>query len=338
MKANRLISSAIGAVIAVAILASSGPVQADLKMRLEWTPILIHSWYFLAQKNGWYKEEGVQVTFEPGAGSVNTTQIVAAESHDIGQASHSAMTVGRSKQDLPVKAIASLIRSNEMGILVPKGSGWKSPKDLVDNNVKIITSPGGFDVPFFEAWFRLSGTNVKKADFLNVSTKLKGSTYIGKTGDALSTSPAYFNAIFGAARPSDFFMMSEVGLNIPGTGIIASEKAIREKPDEIRGFLKATMRAFDHIIGERNYEDGYNALREMRPEVKAKKSIVMGQFKDHQRLGLWVTEATTGKPWGYMAPSDWATAVKIMTDSGVIKAGHNPTEFYTNELQPAVTN
>ncbi|MDA0262270.1 MAG: ABC transporter substrate-binding protein, partial [Proteobacteria bacterium] len=272
MRARNILLSAFGAVLAASVLVTSMPAKADLKMRLEWTPILIHSWYFLAEKNGWYKQEGVKVTFEPGAGSVNTTQIVAAESHDIGQASHSAMTVGRSKQNLKVKAIASLIRANEMGILIPQGSGWKSPKDLVDNKVKIITSPGGFDVPFFEAWFRMSGTDVKKADFLNVSTKLKGSTYIGKKGDALSTSPAYFNAIFGGARPSDFFMMSEVGLNIPGTGIIASEKAINEKAAEIRGFLKATMRAFDHIIGGRNYEDGYNALIEMRPEVKSKKA------------------------------------------------------------------
>ena len=312
--------------------------KADLKVRLEWTPILIHSWYFLAEKNGWYAEEGVRVTFEPGAGSVNTTQIVAAESHDIGQASHSAMSIGRSKQGLEVKAIASLIRNNEMGILVPKGSGWKSPKDLVDNNVKIITSPGGFDIPFLDTWFRMSGTNAKKADFLNVATKLKGSTYINKKGDALSTSPAYFNAIFGKFRPSDFFMMSEVGLRIPGTGIIANEKAIKEKATEIRGFLKATMRAFDHIIGGKNYEDGYNALMAMHPEVKAKKDIVLAQFKDHERLGLWVTDATKGKPWGFMAPSDWASAVKIMTDAGVLKAGHSPTEFYTNELQPAVTN
>ena len=338
MSVRNILTGTLGAALAGAVLLTSIPAQADLKMRLEWTPILIHSWYFLAEKNGWYKEEGVRVTFEPGAGSVNTTQIVAAESHDIGQASHSAMTVGRSKQGLKVKAIASLIRKNEMGILIPQGSGWKSPKDLVDNKVKIITSPGGFDVPFFEAWFRMSGTDVKKADFLNVSTKLKGSTYIGKKGDALSTSPAFFNAIFGRARPSDFFMMSEVGLNIPGTGIIASEKAINEKATEIRGFLKATMRAFDHIIAGKNYEDGYNALVEMRPEVKMKKDLVIAQFKDHERLGLWRTEATAGKPWGYMAPSDWATAIDIMTGSKVIKAGHSPTEFYTNELQPAVTN
>ena len=310
MRARNILLSAFGAVLAASVLVTSMPAKADLKMRLEWTPILIHSWYFLAEKNGWYKQEGVKVTFEPGAGSVNTTQIVAAESHDIGQASHSAMTVGRSKQNLKVKAIASLIRANEMGILIPQGSGWKSPKDLVDNKVKIITSPGGFDVPFFEAWFRMSGTDVKKADFLNVSTKLKGSTYIGKKGDALSTSPAYFNAIFGGARPSDFFMMSEVGLNIPGTGIIASEKAINEKAAEIRGFLKATMRAFDHIIGGRNYEDGYNALIEMRPEVKSKKAnsrTISGSGCGSPMQPRASRGATWHRPTGRLRSKSWQT-------------------------------
>ena len=333
--ARRFATAAL--VVALGVGAFSQAAKADLKMRLEWTPILIHSWYFLAEEKGWYAEEGVKVTFESGAGSVNTTQIVAAGSHDIGQASHSAMSVGRAKTGLPVKAIASLIRKNEMGILVPKGSGWKSPKDLVDNKVKIVTSPGGFDVPFFEAWFRLAGTDVKKATFLNVSVALKGSSYINKQGDAVSTSPAFFNAIFTRARPSDIFMMADVGLDIPGTGIIANEIAIREKKREIKGFLKATMRAFDYIITGKKYDEAYDALMAQRPDSANKRDIVLDQFKDHERL--WLTDATLGKPWGYMAPEDWVKALRIMTEAKVIPAGMNPEDFYTNELVPgSVTN
>ena len=326
-----------GAIVGVSALATSVQAQTELKLRLEWTPILIHSWYFLAEDRGWYKEEGIKVEIESGRGSVNTTQVVASGSHDIGQASHSAMSVGRAKEGLKVKAIGSLIRKNEMGILVPEGSGLKSPKDLVDKKIKIVTSPGGFDIPFLEPWFRLAGTNYKDATFVSVDTTIKGSTYVNKGGDAVSTSPAFFRAIFAAqGRPSEIFWMADLGVDVPGTGMIASEKAIAEKPEAIRGFLRATTRAMDHILGKKNYEDAFNAIQKLRPESKPNKDVMMAQFKDHEFL--WVTDETKGKPWGYMGVQDWERAVKIMTDIGVISAGQNAKDFYTNDLLPKVTN
>ena len=169
---GRFWRGALGTAGALAAMLASLPASADLKMRLEWTPSIHHSWFFIAEEKGWYKEEGVKVTIEPGSGSVSTIQIVASGSHDIGQASHSALAVGRSKNGLKVKAIGALLRKNEMGILVPQGSGWKSPKDLVDNNVKILVSPGGFDTPFFEPWFKLAGTDHRKANFVYVDANL----------------------------------------------------------------------------------------------------------------------------------------------------------------------
>lgn len=327
----------VGAIVGGSILVSGARAETVLKLRLEWTPILIHSWYFLAEERGWYKEEGLKVEIESGRGSVNTTQVVASGSHDMGQASHSAMAVGRAKEGLQVKAIGALIRKNEMGILVPQGSGWKSPKDLVDNKVKIVMSPGGFDIPFLEPWFRLAGTNYKDATFVSVDTTIKGSTYVSKGGDAVSTSPAFFRAIFAAqGRPSDIFWMADLGVDVPGTGIIASEKAIAEKPEAIRGFLRATTRAMDHILGKKNYEDAFNAVLKLRPESKPNKDVMLAQFKDHEFL--WVTDETKGKPWGYMGVQDWERAVKVMADINVIPAGRDPKEFYTNDLLRKVTN
>jgi NitT/TauT family transport system substrate-binding protein len=313
----------------------AGPANADLKMRLEWSPIVIHTWYFLALEKGWYKAEGVNVTIESGNGSVHTIQVVGAGSHDIGQAGQATAAMARAKDNIPVKSIGALIRKNEMGILVPKGSPHKNPKDLVANNVKIVTSPGSFEIPFLEPWFKMAGTDFKKAQMMYVDTKLKSSTYLSGDAGAVSTSPAFMRSLFEAKRPSDFFMMSEVGLDVPGTGLIANDDAIKNKADEIRKFLKVTYRAFDYIIGGKHYDEAYDAIIKQRPEAKIPKEVMMGQFKDHE--SLWVTDATKGKPWGYMAPEDWEKATKIMKEIGM-PASAKATDFYTNALLPAVTN
>jgi NitT/TauT family transport system substrate-binding protein len=332
----RLISGIFGAAAGAAALFGIASASAgDLKLRLEWTPIAIHSWYFLALDKGWYKEEGVNLTIEPGAGSVNTTQVVAAGSHDVGQAGQATMAAGR-QQGLPVKAIGALIRKNEMGILVPKDSPYNSVKDLVDNNIKIVTSPGSFEIPFLEPWFKMAGTDFKKANMMYVDAKLKTSTYLTGEAGAVSTSPATMRSLFEAQRPSKFMLMSEVGMNVPGTGIIANENAIKNKAQDIRGFLKATYRAFDHIVGKKNYEEAYETLIRMRPEAKVPKEVMLGQFRDHETF--WVTDATKGKPWGYMAPSDWDEAIKNLKLAGSVAVDAKAADFYTNDLLPAVTN
>ncbi|MSP51866.1 MAG: hypothetical protein EXQ91_05675 [Alphaproteobacteria bacterium] len=334
MSMKRLFGALAGAAVVATLV--SAPAQADLKMRLEWSPIMIHSWFFLAEARGWYKEEGVNVTFESGNGSVHTTQVVAAGSHDIGQAGQATAAIGRAKDGLPVKSIGALIRKNEMGILVPKDSPFKGPKDLVDNNIKIVTSPGSFEIPFLEPWFKLAGTDFKKANMIYVDTKLKGSTYLNGDAGAVSTSPAFMRAQFEDKRPSKFFMMSDVGVDVPGTGLIANETAIRDKAEEIRKFLKVTYRAFDYIVAGKRYEEAYDALTKQRPEAKIPKEVMMAQFKDHETL--WVTDATKGKPWGYMAPVDWEKAIKVLKDIGSVPATAVATDFYTNALLPAVTN
>ncbi len=335
MVVRKLVLGLAGAVVGASALLAT-PAQADLKMRLEWSPIVIHTWYFLAEAKGWYKEEGVNVTFEPGNGSVHTTQVVAAGSHDIGQAGQATAAIGRAKDKLPVKSIGALIRKNEMGILVPKDSPHKGPKDLVDNNVKIVTSPGSFEIPFLEPWFRLAGTDFKKANMVYVDTKLKGSTYLSGEAGAVSTSPAFFRAQFEDKRPSKFFLMSDVGVDVPGTGIIANETAIRDKAEEIRKFLKVTYRAFDYIVGGKRYDEAYDAITKQRPEAKIPKDVMLAQFKDHEIL--WHTDATKGKPWGYMAPEDWEKAIKVLKDIGSVPADAKAADFFTNALLPAVTN
>jgi NitT/TauT family transport system substrate-binding protein len=130
--------------------------------------------------------------------------------------------------------------------------------------------------------------------------------------------------------------MSDVGVDVPGTGLIANETAIKDKADEIRRFLKVTYRAFDYIIGGKRYEEAYDAITKQRPDAKIPKDVMIMQFKDHEPL--WVTDASKGKPWGYQAPEDWEKAIKILKEIGSVPAQANAADFYTNALLPAVTN
>ena len=326
-------ASLLGAAVLLSILGLSSMAGAEpLKVRFEWLAHVHHSWFHLADQRGWYKDEGLDVTFEDGTGSVVTTQLVGAGKYEIGLATHAPAIVGMVK-GIPVKAIASFARTSIIGVVVPKGSGWKSPKDLVDNNVKIVSTSGGFEQPFLEAFFLNAGTDIKKASILRVGAANLWSTYINKQADAMISGPAYDLPYMASARPSEGFTFTQFGLKMPGLGLIANNKAIADRPDDIRKFVKVTLGAFEYVING-HVEEGIAALVKARPDADVDAAVARGQIANYRPL--YVTEATKDKPLGYMGPSDWADGIKNMKAAGVVPASMKAEDFYTNEFIPGM--
>ena len=329
----------LGAMALGSMLATTTSQAAEeLKVRLDWLPWALHSTMHLAEAKGWYAAEGIKVDVEDGRGSVKTVQLVGAGNYDVGFAGQATMAAGKAKGDVPVKAIAGIVRRNEMGILVPKGSGWKTPKHLTDNNVKVSVSAGSFEAPFLEAFFRLGGTDVKKVDFLTVGAPAqKIANYISKEAGALISGPAYLAPILATKRPSDAIMMSDFGLNMPGTGFIANDDAIANKGETIRKFLKATLAALDYIYqSDANRKEAAATLVAARPKAKINPDITYAQYGTYE--ALLHTPRTQGKPWGYQPPEDWKEAIDNMMTAGAIAKGQNYQDYFTNALLPTVTN
>ena len=310
----------------------------ELKVRLDWLPWALHSTMHLAEAKGWYAAEGIKVDVEDGRGSVKTVQLVGAGNYHIGFAGQSTMTAGKAKSGIPVKAIAGIVRQNEMGILVPKDKPWTTPKHLTDNNVKVSVSAGSFEAPFLEAFFRLGGTDVKKVNFLTVGAPAqKISNYISGEADALISGPAYLAPILATKRPSNAIMMSDFGLNMPGTGFIANEDAIANNGDAIRKFLKATLAALDYIYqSDAHKKEAVAALIAARPKAKLNGDVTYAQYGTYQPL--LHTPRTEGKPWGYQPPEDWKEAIDVMMSADAIPKAQNYKDYFTNALLPTVTN
>src|SRR3954451_3931714 len=146
---------AIAAVL-LGLFAGMASAQDKLSVRLDWTPWAIHAPIHLAAEKGWFKQNGIDATVEDGNGSVTTVQLVGRGRFDIGNASLAPMMIARDK-GLSVRAIANFLRKNDIGLLVPRGSTMKTPKDLVGKN--IIFTAGSFEAPFLDS--SLAGGNLK---------------------------------------------------------------------------------------------------------------------------------------------------------------------------------
>ena len=98
-----------GALALIAATAISATAQAQTKVRvtLDWVPQSTHGPTFIAQYQGYFKAEGLDVTIAPGKGSADAVRKLVAGTHDIGWPDINALIEFNSKN--PNKAIKTIM-------------------------------------------------------------------------------------------------------------------------------------------------------------------------------------------------------------------------------------
>ena len=328
---QRLCRIAIGSLggLALALGASSAGAQqlTPLKLRLSWTPFGFHTALFLAVERGWMREGGVDLQIEDGSGSTATVNFVGTGQYDIGEAAVSSMAIGRDK-GMPLKSIADFVRGTDLGILVPRDSGIKGPKDL--EGKKIAYTAGSLEGPFMEIFLKTAGVNVSKVELLNVDFASKIPTYISKKSDAVVTTVPFILPLLTNTRPSDAIMFGDYGFVLPSIGYIATEQTIRTKRRALESFVTAMSRAWTEVLEGKKLDESVAALVKHRPQAKVDPKIAAAQVEAYR--AYFYTANTKGRPHGWHPPEDWVAAISSMQKVGLISAGAKPADFYTNEF------
>jgi NitT/TauT family transport system substrate-binding protein len=96
----------------------------------------------------------------------------------------------------------------------------------------------------------------------------------------------------------------------------------------LRRLIQVEQRAWQHLRG--NPDDGVKAMIAERPDARLDPVVLLGQIK--LTLDYFETPASQGKPIGWQSREDWEAALKSMEAAGVVNAGWNVADYYTNAL------
>src|SRR5262252_4482258 len=122
---------ALAAVLSVTSGIADAPAQSPQKvsLRLDWVISGYHAPYFAGIKNGYYKDEGLDVTIEPGNGSANVAQAIGNGNGEFATVDGGAMMQLVAK-GLPVRSVMGLYQRNPIGVIYNVKSGVTKPRDL----------------------------------------------------------------------------------------------------------------------------------------------------------------------------------------------------------------
>jgi NitT/TauT family transport system substrate-binding protein len=319
-----------GTAALLSVVATGRRVRAasmeKLTVRLNWSTEGQHAPFFLSVQKGWFEAAGLDVSIEDGNGSVTTVQLVGNGQFDIGHAALASMAIGAAK-GLSVISIAGFVQKGDVGVCVPKESGWSRPTDLIGK--RICYTAGSLEGPFVRPFFEKNGVPADKITFVNVEGSAKLSTYLSNNADAVATAVPWLLPILIDKRPSEGILFADFGLNLPGNGLVVQQENLKKRGDAIKRFASVICGAWTYIANG-HQEEAVKAIQAARPQGALSAKQLLGQIVAYRPN--FHSEATKDMPTGLQSAEDWQKTLNAMESVGVISAGSRPERFFTNDF------
>jgi len=201
-----------------------------------------HSYFYVALDKGYYKAEGLNVTILRGQGSIDAIKKVASGAALIGFADAGALVLARSNDAIPVKLLAMVYAKPPHAIFALADSGIKTPKDLEGRTV----ADSAFSaIPLiFNAYAQATGVDPKKVKWVSAESASLPSLLATGRVDAIGQFTVGEPLIDASVRPRKLVRLAykDGGLDYYGNGIIATEQTIKNDPDLLKAFVRATLK------------------------------------------------------------------------------------------------
>ncbi len=242
----------------LAALASASPVatqtvaaQTAVKFALDWRFEGPSAAYLVAIEKGFYKAEGLDVTIDPGTGSVESINRIATGQYEMAFGDINSLVKFRDNpENAKVKAVAMIYNTPAFAIVALKKSGISKPKDLEGKILGAPAPDGAYaQWPIF---VKMNGIDATKVKIENVGFPVREPMLAqGKVDAITGFSFSSFMNLKAQNIPADeivVMLMRDFGLDLYGNVLMASPKFAAEKPDAVKGFVRATIKGWQETI------------------------------------------------------------------------------------------
>jgi NitT/TauT family transport system substrate-binding protein len=256
----------VAMLVSGASLAQKGtPVRFALDWRFEGPAAP----YFVAIDKGYYKAEGLEVSIDPGSGSVEGINRVASGAYEMGFADVNSLVKYRDNpRNLAVKAVMMVYDTPAFSIVTLKKSGIKAPKDLEGRILGAPAPDGAYaQWPIF---VKANGIDAAKVRIENVGFPVREPMLAQGKVDAITGFwfSSYMNLRANNVPADDIVVlhMRDYGVDLYGNVIIANPDFMRFSPKAVSGFVKATIRGIQDTL--RNPDAAIDSLMKRNPIAK----------------------------------------------------------------------
>src|ERR1700761_96892 len=253
------------AVVAIAGVAHAEP--AKIRFILDWKAQGPGAWFYVARDKGYFQAEGLDVLIDQGDGSAAAVSKIMTGTYDAGFGDINAVIQNAALHPGEQPLMVYMLYNRAPYALIVKADG--PIKTLKDVEGRILAAPAGSATErMFKPLALKNGVDASKVKVLNAAPNLIEQLLVNGQADVIAqfALTSYMNFLAMRKSPeTDFrwFFYSENGLDLYSNGILVSQKFLKEKPDAVRGLIKALNRAILEVAA--NPDEGIAELKKVEP-------------------------------------------------------------------------
>jgi NitT/TauT family transport system substrate-binding protein len=278
-----------------------------------------HAYFYVAREKGYYKAEGFDVNFVRGQGSADAIKKVAAGIATFGFADAGSLVLARGNDGVPVKLVSIVYAKPPQAIFAVKGSGINLPKDLEGKTVADTASSSVRLL--FPAFAKAAGIDATKVKWVVAEGSALPSLLANGRADAICQFSVGEPLIAAATSPKEIVRIAykDSGLDYYGNGLIASDEMIAKNPEQVRAFVRATIKGMKDAFANPAEAAAIMAKyqKELSPAVIEGETKLVGELAE-----------VKGKPLGSIDPKSIAGTVDVMSANFTLKNPVQPAELF----------
>ena len=268
-----LLIAAAAAIGIAGPLASATPAAAQTKLKvvLNWKYQGPQGMFFLADDRGYFKAEGIEVQLDQGNGSGGVPALVGNGTYDVGFGDMNALIemAAKKPEDAPI-AVYVMYNQPPFTIAVKADSPIKTAKDLEGKSIGGPANDGALKL--FPAFCKLAKIDCTGVKLSNMQPNLRENMLMQGQVDGVF---GYVNTIRFSAKLAKidedkirYIKYGDYGMDLYSNAIIVPKKMVKEKPELVKGFLRALNKGMQDSI--KDPEASVAAVAKREPLINGK--------------------------------------------------------------------
>lgn len=235
---------------ALTVLAGAVPAFAemtDIRFTLGWKTQGSDAPFLLALNNGYFEDEGLNVTIDQGEGSAATVTRIMGGAYDAGFGDINAIIQNAAARpgEAPVM-VYQLWNRPPFAIVTPKTAGIETTADFEGKTLG--GAQGTPTTRLFPVFAELNGIDLEKVAQENMAPNLQEPMMIRGDIDGafVFTSTSWFNLIANRQDPANdynWFNFEDYGMDLYSNGLMVSRELMAENPEAVAGLVRAVNKA-----------------------------------------------------------------------------------------------
>ncbi|WP_326829929.1 ABC transporter substrate-binding protein [Streptosporangium sp. NBC_01810] len=328
MRPRLWVTALTAAVLVISLTACGGTEKSSSEKLTDigfQTSFLFGGWdipFFLALDKGYYRDEGLNVTIREGTGSSASIQSL------LGGANQIVESDGGSTAILAAEAggfvsVATLADRFGSTIVSYKSDGIQEPADLKGKSIGI--SMGGTDAKLLDSFLKVNGVDPSTVTIQSLRPDQKAQYLKARKVDAI-TFVDYSAVSIEPLEKLNLMRLSEHGISQTGLNLVVRNDWLEEHPDAVRGFLRATAKAF----AEARQDPGpaVDALMKRSPVMPA--AAATTQWKLYQE-SFDLDPESKEKGFGRQSDTSWSAMLDSLLGAKIISTTKPLSDYFTND-------